>query len=71
MANESAHVAYLDDPVLLLARVGSLVRWAGRLTRIAPRMKAEDQRQECYRMIEVLLDRAEDLVRHAIASLRP
>ena len=62
-------IAYLEDPAFLDAHVSWLLRKADRLKRLAPRIKEEDQRQECLRAVEVLLDRAEDLVREAMESL--
>jgi hypothetical protein len=69
MTAQTEHVAYLDDPLIVLARASWLLRWANRLTRVAPKMKAEDQRQECLGMIEVFLDRADDLIRQAISCI--
>ena len=62
-------IAYLEDPAFLEAHISWLLRKADRLKRLAPRIKEEDERQECLRAVEVLLDRAEDLVRDAMDSL--
>ena len=69
MTAQTPSVVYLDDPAIVLARASWLLRRANRLLRVAPRMRAKSRRQECLRLIDVLLDRAEDLVRHMIDLL--